>query len=113
MAWAKLDDGFWSDPDIDRLGNEAAGVFARMLSYCGQHLTDGHVPETAARYISAKRRPLDLLVQVGFIQRNGDGYDIPKFLEFNPSREEVEGKRNVRAQAGRQGGIASGKARSK
>lgn len=93
MTWVKLDDGFWSDPAIDRVGNEAAGVYARMLSYCGQHLTDGHVPATAAKFISPRGRPLDALIEAGLIEPNGDGYLIPKFLDYNPSKAQVEDRR--------------------
>jgi hypothetical protein len=91
--WVKLDDGFWSDPVIDHLGNEAAGVFARMLSYCGQHLTDGKVSPGAVRYITRKQRVLDGLEGYGLIVPNGEGYLIPDYLKFNPSREQVEEKR--------------------
>jgi hypothetical protein len=112
MAWAKLDDGFWSDPDVIAVGNECAGVFARMLSYCGAHLTNGFVPEATAKFIS--RRPaLNKLAAHGFIEQIEDGWLIPKFLDFNPSRQEVEEKRKARAEAGRRGGLASGARRSK
>lgn len=113
MAWAKLHDGFWSDPDLDRVGNEAAGVFARMISYCCQHGTNGHVSDSATRFITTKRRPLDALMEVGWIERNGSGFVIPKFLDYNPSAEEVEAKREARSKAGQKGGLASGKVRSK
>lgn len=98
MTWVRLDDGFWSDPVIDRLGNEAAGVFVRMLTYCGQHLTDGHVPPNAVRYIQARPKVLDGLEDYGLIAKNGDGYYIPKYLEFNPSKEQVEEKRRKDAE---------------
>lgn len=112
MAWAKLDDGFWSNPKVEEAGNEAAGAYARMLSYCGQHLTDGHVKQAAAKYIT--RRPiLTRLVELGFLERNGEGWIIPDYLEFNPSREEVESKRKARSEAGKRGGVASGRTRSK
>jgi hypothetical protein len=112
VTWVKLDDGFWSDPDVIKVGNECAGVFARMLTYCGAHLTNGFIPEEAAKFIS--RRPaLNKLAAAGFIEPIEDGWLIPKYLDFNPSRQDVEAKRRARSEAGRRGGLASSKGASK
>lgn len=89
----KLDDGFWSNPKIMALGNEAAGVYTRMLSYCGQHLTDGHVADEVAKLICSKGGVFDKLKDSGLIERNGAGWIVSDFLEFNPSREQVENER--------------------
>lgn len=94
MPWVKLDDKFWADPKVEEVGNEAAGAFARMLSYCGDHLTDGKVTDAKARYI-AKPKVIDRLAEFGFIAKNGAGWIIPDFLDFNPSREQVEAKREA------------------
>lgn len=92
MTWVRLDDKFWGNPKVQIVGNEAAGAFARMLAFCGDHLTDGKVPEDTARFI-AKPKVLDALETYGFIEKNGVGYVIPDFLDYNPSREAVEQKR--------------------
>jgi hypothetical protein len=106
----KLDDGFWSSPAITKVGNEAAGVYARMLSYCGQHLTDGLVTGNVAKLIAGKVKPLNDLVDEGLLLRMGDDFGIAGFLNFNPSREDVEDRRRIRAEAGRRGGLAKAKA---
>lgn len=106
MSWVKLDDKFWGNPKVQIVGNEAAGAFVRMLSFCGDHLTDGKVPEATAQFI-AQPETLDVLEEYGFIQRNGIGYLIPDFLEFNPPRSEVEAMRQARSDAGRRGGKKS------
>lgn len=112
MTWTKLDDSFWANPKVTAAGNEAAGAYVRMLSYCGQHLTDGRVPEGVARFI-AKPKTIARMEEFSLIVRNGSGYLIPDYLEFNPARAEVESKKAVRAEAGRRGGIASGRSRTK
>ena len=94
MTWVKLDDQFWSNPKVQLLGNEAAGAYARMLSYCGAHLTDGLVSEDAARFI-AKPKLIERLVAAQFIERADGGWLIPDFLDFNPSREQIEAKREA------------------
>ena len=113
MTWTKLDDGFWSNPTIEDVGNEAAGVYVRMLSYCGQHLTDGRVPASAAKFIACRRKPLTALVSAGLLVRRGEDYTVVGFLDFNPSKDEVEERRKVRAAAGRRGGLAKARANAK
>lgn len=106
MSWAKLDDKFWSNPKVEMVGNEAAGAYARMLSYCGDQLTDGKLTDGAARYIAAPE-VIDRLTEFGFIHRNGRGWKIPDYLDFNPSRKEVEATRKARSKAGQKGGLKS------
>jgi hypothetical protein len=111
VTWTRLDDGFWSNPKIVAAGNEAAGVYARALAYCGNHLTEGHVPDQVMQFIAGKRKPINQLVDVGLVERNGTGYLIPDFLEFNPTKDEALAMKEKRAEAGRRGGIASGRTR--
>jgi hypothetical protein len=112
--WVKLDDKFWSDPDVLTVGNEAAGVFARMLSYCGSHETDGHIGADIARFISASRkRPIDALVEAGLIVINGDGFNVPRFLEFNPSATQWAEMSEKKSAAGKLGALAKAKARAR
>lgn len=98
MSWIKVDDGFWSDPDVLEVGNEAAGTFVRMLSYCGRHLTDGHIPADVTRFISCRKTPVTKLEAVSFIAPNTAGFVIPDYLKFNPSREQVEDDRRKAAE---------------
>lgn len=110
--WTKLDDKFWSDPKVEEAGNEAAGAYARMLAYCGDHLTEGKLTDGAARYI-ARPKIIERLAEFGFIVPNGNGWVIPNYLEFNPTKAEVEATRRARSEAGRRGGLKSKPNRSK
>lgn len=92
MTWTKLDDGFWSNPKVGRAGNEAAGAYARALSYCGRHETDGSFPDSVARFI-ARARTWERLVVEGLIEQVEGGYVIPDYLEHNPSRAHLKAKR--------------------
>jgi len=112
MPWVKLDDSFWANPKVVEAGNEAVGAYVRMLSYCGQQLTDGHIKDSVAKVI-ATPRVCKRLVDHGLLERNGRGWDIPDFLDFNPSKEKVEATRKARSEAGKKGGKASGKGSSK
>lgn len=97
VTWTKLDDSFWSHPKVTKAGNEAAGAYARMLSYCGKHLTDGKVPAEIAQFI-ARPKVIEQLQVFSFIIENGSGFLIPDYLEFNPSKEQVLAERKKAAE---------------
>lgn len=106
VSWAKLDDGFWMHPKVIMAGNAAAGVFARLLSYCGCYLTDGMIPGTVAATIEGgDKGAITALERVGLVQvLETGGVYIPDFLEHNRSKAQVEADREQRRQAGRRGG---------
>ncbi|MEU5424213.1 mucin-2 [Streptomyces olivoreticuli] len=108
--WAKLDDGFHSHPKIIRAGNAAAGLLARVISYAGQHLTDGVVPGAVVREYGTGPQ-IRKLAAVGLLHAPGhecarcpqpDAGDflVHDFLASNPSRARIDADRE-RA-AGRQ-----------
>jgi hypothetical protein len=107
VSWARLDDGFWMHPKVLMVGNTAAGVFARCLSYCGSYLTDGLVPEPIATQIAGgDRKALQALVDHDLLTHlPSGGFHIRDYLEYNRSKEETEAARKQRAEAGRKGGL--------
>jgi hypothetical protein len=108
VPWVKLDDSLWANPKVVAAGNEATGAYCRMLSYCGQQLTDGVVEGDVAKFIA--RAPLiKKLTSHGFVEPSGSGLLIPDYLDYNPTREKAEAKRRARAIAGKRGGEASSK----
>lgn len=128
MSWVLLDDKFHSNEKTLEVGNAGAGLYARALSYCGDHLTDGFVPAGWSREAGSpalRRKLIDggmwIEVKGGemFHYVSGDdsyvveirkpGYFIPDFLALNPTRDSVLAKRNElsqkRAEAGRKGAL--------
>jgi hypothetical protein len=103
MSWAKLDDGFWMNPKVIVVGNTAAGIFARLLSYSGCYLTDGRVPAEVVQTIVGKdTKALDALERSLLIQRLPSGaFAIPDFLEHNRSKAQIEADREQRSKAGK------------
>lgn len=94
VTWTRLDDDAWANPKIIAAGNEAGCAYFRALSYCGCYETDGRIPEEIARFVANGRtKTLTRLIDVGLLERNGSGYVIPDYLEFNPSREKLRAKR--------------------
>lgn len=95
MSYAKLDDRFWMHPAVLTCGNTAAGIFARLISYCGCYMTDGKIPEgVATTIVGPDRKALDALAGVGLVVRlNGDETGallIPDFLDYNRSKADYD-----------------------
>lgn len=112
MPWTKLDDGFYMHPKIVAVGNAGAGLYCRALAYCAAHLTDGEVPAgVAAMLAGGEVDLLDRLVAVGLWRRVDDAYLIPDYLDLNPSRADVEERRERQRQGGQKGGRKSGETR--
>jgi hypothetical protein len=84
-----LDLGFSEDPKILTVGNSAAGLYARSLSYSGNHRTDGFIPEAWARGAGkpAERRKL---VDHGLWLAVEFGYQIPNWERYQQTRAQIE-----------------------
>lgn len=126
MSWVQLDDKFHSNQKTVRAGNDGAGLYARALSYCGDHLTDGWVPlawakEIARPALRKKVTEAGLWIEVEggetyayvfgdesyTVYIDAPGYFIPDYVTTNPTRESVEERREElsqkRSEAGKKG----------
>lgn len=106
MTWTKLDDGFWMHPKVLMAGNAAAGIFARLLSYCGSYLTDGMIPAGVVKTIAADdQQALDALWRSGMIDLlESGGVVIPDYLEHQRSKAQVEADLETKRANGAKGG---------
>lgn len=101
MTWFKICDGLHDHPKARRAGTAAMGLWALCGSFCASNLTDGFVPrDVALRYGTARQAAK--LVEVGLwvpTERDGeDGWQFHDWLEYQPSREDVQRKRKAAAQ---------------
>ena len=98
MTWVKLDDGFCDHPKVALLPLKARWTHLHGLCYCNRFLTDGLVPvEIAHRWEGAGA--CVTLVNKGVWKRHDNlHYEILGYLEWNPSKDEVEWRRTVAAQ---------------
>ncbi len=102
MPYVFLDDGFHSNPKIVDAGLDGSGLYARALSYCGHYLTDGWLSRPALLQLAEQKPKLVArCVDVGLFVLDGDRYHIPDYLDANPSRAEVEARREQKRKAGR------------
>lgn len=100
MSWAKLDDRFHDNRKVRRAWLNyppAVGLYVMALTYCAQHETDGRVDgEFVLVNMPAKRereRMTSALVDAGLWALSEDGWLVCNYLEFNPSRSDLDEKR--------------------
>lgn len=105
MSWVKLDDRFDDHYKVKRVWQgcpEALGLHTMALTYCCRHASDGLVDYF---YVSEKvpngnkrKRLTNALVDAGLWDTDEKGWRIHDFLDFNPSRAEIEEKRRQDAE---------------
>jgi len=121
MSWARLDDDFLHHPKVADAGPVATALHMRAIVYCCKYKTDGLITRRQLPRIldwtededDFAGRPPDnrdlarRLVNAGLWDEHPEGgWVIHDFLDYNPSREAQRKKRDERAAAGRNGGLA-------
>jgi len=112
MTWFKVDDKFWSSPE--RLGASfaAIGVWTTAGSYCADQLTDGVVSKNAQKMLGIRPKIARELVEIGLWHEHDNGdFSFKNWSKFNPSKADVEARRERLREAGRAGGRRSGQSR--
>ncbi len=116
MPWFRVDDGFSDHPKVksiprkDRLS--AIGLWAIAGAWSAGKLTDGFVPAYMIGDFGASERTSLALVDAGLWERVSGGYRFHSWDEWQPwTREQIEERRRVKAEAGRKGGLKSGETR--
>jgi HNH endonuclease len=101
MPWVRLDDRFHSNPKIRRAWRSdpsALGLYVLALSYAAGHLTDGAIPtvfvEDEIQSPARRKKVVGILEEAGLWERNGSGWMIHDFLEYNESAEDVRVRRH-------------------
>ena len=106
--WARFDDQFDRDEDIEDYGIPASalGLFACSITFCSRRLTDGYVPLDKAQKLPGGDDEFNItkLLDAGWWTKVEDGYYVVSFLKYNPSKAEVEEQRDKKSQAGRMSG---------
>lgn len=92
MPWLAVDDGSHCHPKVLQSGNAAWGLFIRCAAYCADQLTDGFVPKQIVRAYGSTAE-IKRLAEIGLWEARDDGYMIPDYLDFNPSKVKVLAER--------------------
>jgi len=118
MVWAKIDDQFTDHEKVVGLSLAAKGLWLCGLVYSARRLTDGFVSEdvVARECYNAESDSLtwpelsNELVNAGLWERADRGFQIHDYLEYNPSKAQVQAERTTlsekRAAAGKAGAAA-------
>lgn len=99
MPWLRLEDGFGDHPKVAGLSDRAFRAHVLGLLYCARQLTDGFVPQALA----PSARITGELERAGLWTATKRGFTIHDYLDWNPSRADVDGKRRAKAMAGAKG----------
>jgi hypothetical protein len=110
LTWSRFDDAAPSHPKARLAGNEAWGLWAAAIMYCNRYLTDGVVslralsreclpePISEAKAKKLASRLCDAKMRAdgkGLFSEVDGGYLINDFLIWNPSKADVESKREA------------------
>lgn len=93
MTWVKFSDDTPTHPKVVGLSDHALACWFRALCYSAQHLTDGRVPDAAAKILATKRTVWGELEQAGLAHRNGAGWTLHDYTDYQPTKASVEAER--------------------
>jgi hypothetical protein len=124
MVWFKVTDKLHSDSKIRKLlaiEPAALALWTVAGSWCSDNLTDGFVPDHQLPWLIPQdaEKLAQALCITRIWKRVRGGYSFIEWTsnesgtKLQPSRAEVQEARLKKAEAGRKGGLASGKSRSK
>lgn len=108
MTYARVDDQFTEHPKVLEVGPLGEALWLRGLLYASRNLTDGFVPTAYLRRMG----DMDAIEQADRLEKAGlwhgceGGYRIHDYADWQRSKEEVAAISQVRAEAGRRGGLA-------
>jgi hypothetical protein len=102
MVWVKLDDRFAEHPKVESLSDSAFRAHVWALCYCGRNETDGFVPDGAARRRVAAG-DVGELVGARLWDPAPGGFVVHDFLAHNPTKAEIDSRREARSEAGKKG----------
>ena len=98
-GYARLSNEFWRNTKIRALkyehGMAPIGLFATIIAYCSDTMSDGYVSQAAMRYqLDADEADLQALVDMGMLIPEEDGgYTVHDYLVYQNSREHIARKR--------------------
>lgn len=117
MSWLKLDDQIFYNRKVAQCDTETKMLYIVGLTYCANQLTDGFIPEATLPLLAGMagidwqiaKQSAGKLLDVCLWFAKDNGWQVPDYLEYNPSKEQVLHNRDVRSEAGKRGGYAKSK----
>lgn len=97
MGWVRIDDNFADHPKVIALSDKAFRLFITGLCYSNRQLTDGIIPyQIVTAWVGDDPfKPSDELEDQDLWERIDKGFVIKSYAEYQPTRKEVETKREA------------------
>ena len=96
MVWIRIDDQIAHHPKFLAAGPLASWFWICGNAYCNKYLTDGFIPESALGAlggVTGAKRLAERLVDVGLWTKDGTGFRVHDFHDYNPTAAQVKQKR--------------------
>jgi hypothetical protein len=95
VTFFRVSDCFWSSPKTVLLSDAAVALWVRAGSYCGQHLTDGHVPRGIIRLFQSADAVAKELVAAGLWVEVDEGFQFHDWTDYNRDSSAVKRDREL------------------
>lgn len=97
MTWFRLDDGWLMHPKVQSAGHYGRALWMAGGLHCAAQLTDGRIEKGVVRVLAAQAdvpaTAAKRLVTAGLWIDEGDHYQMHDYLDYQPSKEQVEAER--------------------
>ena len=93
MGWVRIEDKFPENVKVSALSPAAKWFHVEALCYASRNLTDGFVPDHIAKRLGWSKYAKSL-VAAGVWEVVEGGWQIHDYLDYNPSKQEIEQKAN-------------------
>ena len=100
MTWARLEESFAEHPKVADLSDASFRAHVSAICYSSRTLSNGFVPGGILGQLRATKRVAVELVAAGLWEVSGKGFLIHDYLEYNPSRDDVEQRRLLNSAVG-------------
>ena len=97
MAWFRLEDNFHQHPKVLAAGNAATGLWVRCGTWSSSYSTDGFIPLNIVRTMG-RRSEIERALDARLWVPTDEGVLMPDYLDYNPSRGDVERRRKQDAE---------------
>lgn len=101
MPWVRLDDRFPSHRKIALLSDRAFRLHVSAICWCAENLTDGRIGDrelALVAHIRSLKATAKQLEDAGVWDRVDGGWVIHDYLDYNPSRDQVQVERKKNAE---------------
>jgi len=100
MSWIRIDDHAPEHPKLLKAGPTAGWLWVCGLAYCSRHLTDGTIPAEAVPTMGVPKAQDSVarLLRVGLWEETPTGYHVHDYHQYQPSRTQVETRRQRTAE---------------